>query len=372
MSALAADGPTLVMIDCLGGMERFGRPLIVDERSGRLAAALPASGGAPGTWLRALSLNASATAGAWPGGNGFDAALIRLPKAKDALDLALHAAASKVPPGGIIAVFGANDEGIRSAEARMLVVAEDIATVAARHHARVLAGRRKLMIDGLKERLSDWRRVAQINIAGETRAWVSYPGTFAKGGLDEGTAFLIAHLPTLRAGSRVLDFAAGTGIVAGAVAFSGIDCEIDMIEADALALEAARENVPAARCIAGTALTAAGDERYDLIVSNPPIHDGIAESRHVLERLIADAPGHLKPGGRLMLVVQRRVAVMPLLSGAFETTHTVAENGRFTVAMGEGTSRGRSLPPGRGVSAARDGWPRASKRRPALRSDSGR
>jgi len=366
-----ADAPTLVMIDCLQALERIGRAVIIDERSGRLAAAMTATGATPAIWLRQLVAGATTRSSAWPDGDGFDAALIRLPKAKDALDLALHAAASKVRPGGIIAVFGANAEGIRSAKGRLEVVADDVDTIAARQHARVLTGRRKTTIDGLKAKLSDWRRVGQITIAGEKRPWVSYPGTFAKGGLDEGTAFLLEHLPAPIAGSSVLDFATGTGVLAAAISGQAT-LAIHMIEADAIALAAARENVADARAIVGASLAAAGDERYDLIVSNPPIHDGIAESRHVLERLVADAPRHLRPGGRLVLVVQRRVAVVPLLGSAFAEARVIAENGRFTVAMGEGAPRGRSSPPGRGASAGPAATPRASRQRSGRRSDSAR
>ncbi len=371
MSTPSADVPTLVMLECLETSQQMHRPLIVDERSGRLAATLRSRGAKPEIWLRQAAPGAT-TASPWPEGDGYDAALIRLPKAKDALDLALHAVAGKVLPSGVIALFGANDEGIRSASHRLEAVADDVATAATKHHSRVLTGRRKATIDGLKASLSDWRRVGEITIAGVPRPWVSYPGTFAKGGLDEGTAFLIEHLPTPRAESRILDFAAGTGVLSAALSSLANGLDIDMIEADALALSAAADNAAGARSLLGADLSTAGDARYDLIVSNPPIHDGIAESRHVLERLIAEAPRHLRPGGRLVLVVQRRVAVMPLLSAAFADARLVAENGRFTVAMGEGTPRDRSPPPGRGASPRRAAELRDPTRRQGPKNDSGR
>jgi 16S rRNA (guanine1207-N2)-methyltransferase len=371
VSTPSADAPTLVMLECLEVSQPMHRPLIVDERSGRLAATLRSRGAKPGIWLRQAAPGAT-RASPWPEGDGYDAALIRLPKAKDALDLALHAAAGKVLPGGLIAVFGANDEGIRSAAQRLDAVTDDVATAAAKHHSRVLAGRRKATIDGLKPSLSDWKRIGSITIAGLPRPWISYPGTFAKGGLDEGTAWLIEHLPTPRVGSRVLDFAAGTGVLAAAVSCRATGLDIDMIEADALALTAAADNVPGARGLLGAGLSAAGDARYDLIVSNPPIHDGIVESRQVLERLIAEAPRHLRPGGRLVLVVQRRVAVMPLLGAAFADARLIAENGRFTVAMGEGTPRERSPPPGRPASPRRAAELRDPRRRQDPKNDSGR
>jgi 16S rRNA (guanine1207-N2)-methyltransferase len=372
VSKPSVDAATRVMIDCLDAWQPILRPLIVDERSGLLAAALRKRGAGPEIWLRQATPGAATKASPWPEGDGYDAALIRLPKSKDALDLALHAAAGKVAPGGMIAVFGANDEGVRSASHRLEAVADDVATAAAKHHSRVLTGRRKATIGGLKASLSDWRRVGEITIAGVQRPWGSYPGTFAKGGLDEGTAFLIEHLPTPRPASRVLDFAAGTGVLAAAIANRGNDLQIDMIEADALALSAAGENVPGARALLGASLSAAGDTRYDLILSNPPIHDGIAESRHVLERLIAEAPRHLRPAGRLVLVVQRRVAVLPLLSAAFADARLIAENGRFTVATGEGPPLERSSPPGRAASPRHAAGLRASTRQRGPKNDSDR
>jgi 16S rRNA (guanine1207-N2)-methyltransferase len=112
-------------------------------------------------------------------------------------------------------------------------------------------------------------------------------------------------------------------------------------EADAVALAAARENVPGARALLGSSLAAAGDARYGLIVSNPPVHDGVAESRLVLDRLIADAPLHLVPNGRLLIVVQKRIPVLSAMTAAFGNARLVAEDGRFTVAVAEVVARRR-------------------------------
>lgn len=321
------------MIECLGALRDVRTPLIVDEATGGLAQAARASGAGPVTWLRHAVAAAQVQPVAWPPAGSFDAALIRQPKSKEALDLALHAAASRLPTAAPVLVFGANAEGIRSVARLMGEVADDVATLATGHHARVIMGRRRDRIDGLREELADWRRVGPVEIGGRQRAWVSYPGTFAKGGLDDGTRFLLQHLPDLPRQARVLDFAAGTGVIAAAIAASTPNARLAMIDADSLAIEAARENVPDARAVVGLDLAAAGAGPYDLIVSNPPIHDGIVESRAVLNRLIAAAPRQLRTGGRLLLVVQRRVAVMPALMAAFGNANMLADNGRFTVAM---------------------------------------
>lgn len=341
MSPAEGDNATRLMLECLGAFGELRAPLIVDEPTGRLAEPVRDAGGAPIVWLRHCYAGARVAASAWPPECACDGAMIRLPKAKEAALLALHAAAARLPPAAPIAVFGGNAEGIRSVARLMGDLAEDVATLATGHHARVITGRCRDRSAGLKAHLADWRHVRTIGIAGLSRDWVSYPGTFAKGGLDAGTAFLLQHLPDLPSGARVLDFAAGTGVVAAAIAACSRQAQIDLIDADALAVEAARENVPDARAIVGSDLVAAGGGPYDLIASNPPVHDGVAESRAVLDRLIVEAPRHLRSGGRLLLVVQRRIPVLPALEAAFGAATVLGDDGRFTVAMATRRQDGR-------------------------------
>jgi 16S rRNA (guanine1207-N2)-methyltransferase len=291
--------------------------------------------------MREMVPGASGRVTAWPASDSFDGAFIRLPKAKEAVAMALHAAAARLPAGAPIVVFGGNREGMRSLDPLLGQVAGDTVTVAARHHSRVEAGARLAVIQGLKGALADWRRVGEIAIDGVSRPWVSYPGTFAKGGLDDGTELLIGHLPPLASGVRVLDYAAGTGPVAAAIAGRAPGAAIDMVDRDSLALAAARENVPGATAIVGDRVGALGDRRYELIVSNPPIHDGFIESRTALDRLIAEAPQRLRVGGRFVIVVQRRIAVMAELTAAFGGATVLADNGRFTVVMAQRVPQSR-------------------------------
>src|SRR5690606_20742840 len=137
------------------------------------------------------------TASAWPQGMMCTGAFIRLGKDRKALAMALHAAASVVAPGAAMVLFGANAEGVKSSGKAIEEVAEDVVTVATRRHARVFEGRRRGAIAGLRGTVEAWRELRQITLNGRARSWVSYPGVFASGGLDEGTAILLAHLPPL-------------------------------------------------------------------------------------------------------------------------------------------------------------------------------
>ena len=51
----------------------------------------------------------------------------------------------------------------------------------------------------------------------------------------------------------------------------------------------------------------------------------------MLEQLIADAPAHLRSGGYLQIVVQRRVPLERLLAKHLTDVSIVAENGRYRV-----------------------------------------
>lgn len=318
-----------VVIGCLDRIAAGARPLVVDEETGALAAELHSQGTSPLVWQRRATRPGLGTP--WPAGDGATSAFVRLPKAKDALDLALHAAASLLQPGAPMVLFGANDEGIRSANAHLASVTEAVATLDARRHCRVLAGNRAAHIAQLKASLDAWQRTAQLQIGGKLHDWVSYPGVFAHGGLDAGTAMLIAHMPAIPRTARVLDFAAGAGVLSAAVLDRTPSALVDMLEIDTIALEAARRNVPAARPVAGCALSDAPASRYDLIISNPPIHDGVSEDHAVLRALIAEAPERLSGGGHLLLVVQRRLPAQAWVVETFGACTVLAEDGRFRV-----------------------------------------
>jgi 16S rRNA (guanine1207-N2)-methyltransferase len=331
-----ADAPTSVVIDSLEAIAAGGTPLVVDEASGQLAAALRETGSAPQVWQRfADGGNAGA---AWPAAGACSSAFVRLGKDRRALAMALDAAASVVAPGGTIVVFGANTEGVKSAAKSLEVVADGVVTVDTRRHSRVLAGARRSEIADLRGTLAAWREVGELDLNGRTRAWVSYPGVFAGGGLDPGTALLLDHLPALsarRQGVTVLDLACGTGIIASVARERNAGASVDLVDADAVAVMAARENVAGATVVCGDGLAAAPRAQYDAILSNPPIHDGIDESLAFLERLIRDAPGHLVVGGVLQVVIPSRIrAAAEWFAAAFAETTVVALDRRFQVIRG--------------------------------------
>ena len=315
-------------------------------------------------WSRVVT--PGAVVSPWPPSGSWGTVALRLPRAKDELEMLVHAAASVLEPGGVFLVYGANDEGIRSAPSRIEPLFGGVDTVAVKSRCRVLRARRPDDVEGLRRSLTAWRETWRLSYAGLEREWVSYPGVFSHGRLDPGTRLLLDSMdPTASidsmdfAGSRgseaafpedlrVLDYGCGSGVIAGvmerrlAEATGGSDRTADsrlhLLDADAIALEAARENVPGGRFILADGL-AALDDAYDLIVSNPPYHRGKAEDRGVLEALVREAPSHLREGGVLVMVVQRRFAAEALLERAFDHVGILGEDSTYRVWRGTGPRR---------------------------------
>lgn len=129
-------------------------------------------------------------------------------------------------------------------------------------------------------------------------------------------------------GASVLDWGTGSGAIALALADEGPALAVTGADRSAQALERARSNL--ARCpgaevewVLSDGFAALAGRRFDLIVANPPYlsQADLAQAPpelgfepegalvagptglEAVERIAAEAPGHLEPGGRLLIEV---------------------------------------------------------------------
>lgn len=134
----------------------------------------------------------------------------------------------------------------------------------------------------------------------------------------------LKHLKTL-VWPRVLDLGTGSGAIAVSIACEHPEAAVLAVDVSPAALAVAREN--AARLggkvgfIESDWFAALGDERFDLIVANPPyvaardphlLQDGLpfepdlaltdgADGLSCIRRIVADAPAHLVASGLLLI-----------------------------------------------------------------------
>lgn len=305
------------------------RVLVIDEATGTLAAALTADGAAVTVWNRRV--HGGAAARAWPPAGPFDLIFLRLPRAREELRMVVRLSAALLAPDGALELFGANDEGVRSAVGALDEVFAEVETVLTKRRCRLISAARPRLVDPRWAQRESWRREVALVHGRRRLTLAAYPGMFAYGRLDPGTALLHDSLPWVAEGARVLDYGCGDGIIARLVCerVSGLCWEL--LDNDALALVAAAENVPGARTILGDRLAAAGSRRYDLILGNPPVHRGKADDFDIVSRLLADAPAHLCDGGAVVLVVQGRTPLEKLAQGRFGDVAVLADAGGYRV-----------------------------------------
>ena len=302
--------------------------LVLGDPAPHLPRALAQTGHAVTRWRRALTRGQLCSS--WPPSGPFGEVWVRMPRSSLEAAMLLHAAAARVADGARIHLYGAGNEGIRSAARHFPEGTEAPVTLVIKRRCRVLGATRRAPPphpDGL----DSWEIRAPVDWGAGRRDWTFYPGVFACGRLDAATALLIDCLPALPAGARLLDFGAGTGIIAAAALERGAPgAEAVLLERDAIALVAASGNVPGATLVLGRSIAALPGP-FDLIVSNPPIHAGSAQSLHTVEELVRDAPAVLARGGRLLLVAQRRLPVARILEKTFPHINTIDDRESFRV-----------------------------------------
>jgi 16S rRNA (guanine1207-N2)-methyltransferase len=137
---------------------------------------------------------------------------------------------------------------------------------------------------------------------GEMLSFVVDAGVFASRHLDPGTALLIENLE-LRPTDRVLDLGCGWGAVGVAAARSAPRGQVVLTDVNRRAARLAEENVRKndarnASVRVGRLFEPVGEATFDVVATNPPYRAG----RAVVLELLEQAPRHLAPGGRLIVV----------------------------------------------------------------------
>jgi 16S rRNA (guanine1207-N2)-methyltransferase len=163
----------------------------------------------------------------------------------------------------------------------------------------------------------------------ESTAYLSQAGVFSAAHIDPGSEFLASHLPTHLSG-HVADLGAGWGYLSD-VALTRCPkiTRIDLFEADARALQCARNNLARHENETGFHwhdVTTGLPETYDSILMNPPFHSGQATDVDLGRNFLTVAAGSLKRGGALYLVANRQLPYESLLDQLRLSWRIAAEN----------------------------------------------
>lgn len=247
------------------------------------------------------------------------------PKSKQEAQFQLCNFLALLPVGAEIFIVGENRSGVRSAEqilqGHVQLTKIDSARRCGLYHGRIDT---PTVFD-----LANWWESYQIHDL-EVK---TLPGVFSRDGLDVGSALLLSTLEKHMKG-KVLDVGCGAGVMASVLAKLSPKVKLTLSDVNAAAVESSRATL-ATNGIEGEVIVSNVysdiSGRFDMIISNPPFHDGLATNLTAAETLIRGAVKHLSIGGQLRIVANAFLPYPDILDATFGSHEVLAQNGRFKV-----------------------------------------
>jgi len=238
------------------------------------------------------------------GRDQYDLVLSHLPRGKATVSTMIRNAAVALKPGGRFYLVAHKRTGVKSAIGVAAQALDQVGVVRRKAGYHVALGVKSQLppASPVVAQKDDFQRF-DITLAGKPAVMIGYPGVFAWNRLDDGTAALVQSM-AVHPTDCVLDLGCGSGLVALAAAQRG--ARVTAVDADIRAVESTRRTLAAnhvdGEVVISDCAQAVLDGRFDVILCNPPFHQGAGVEYDVARQMIRDAVQVLKAGGRFYLV----------------------------------------------------------------------
>ena len=144
-----------------------------------------------------------------------------------------------------------------------------------------------------------------FNYRGKALTFVSDNGVFSKKMIDYGSRVLLEAISIDSSKKTLLDVGCGYGTFGIALKSVYPFLEIDMVDVNDRALNLARENLKLNNMSANIYLSNTYDKvenKYDLIVTNPPIRAG----KEIVTKILVESKKYLNLNGEIWVVIQKK------------------------------------------------------------------
>lgn len=179
----------------------------------------------------------------------------------------------------------------------------------------------------------------------------NHANVFCRQKLDVGARFFIEQFQQLPAAQQLIDLGCGNGVL-GICAKHLIDNRYTLdshcrfVDESYMAVDSARINFTnafgsAARadftvshCLEHCEQTPANSKHADLILCNPPFHQGNSLGDQIASQMLQQSFRALRPGGELWIIGNRHLGYHNKIKRIFGNCSTIASNKKFVVLRG--------------------------------------
>ncbi|MGH1487002.1 MAG: methyltransferase [Cellvibrionaceae bacterium] len=270
--------------------------------------------------------------------HSFTKIVYRVSKEKALVNFLLNQACQLLASNGELIISGYKQDGIKSYSSQI---------------NKVLKASGKLKKKGIcylgkfsnltKNRLlgdQDYPQLQKIIPLQNNKYGYSKPGVFGWNKIDQGTSLLLAAFdkyyhqlkPTPK---TMLDIGCGYGWIALNMDQYKLE-SITATDNNAAALISANKN--ATLTTTNTIIKASDcgntiNEKFDLVLCNPPFHQGFKHDQKLIEKFLASGHKHLKKGAHGFFVVNEFIPIESISNKKFEKTEVLTKENGFKVVL---------------------------------------
>lgn len=268
-------------------------------------------------------------------GSGYASVVIAMPKAREELALRLAYAEALLKAGGEIWLAGEKRGGIAGGARLLQERWPNAVKLDSARHCQLWCLRPDRQTPFV---LADWLSHRSLSVAGQTLNLARLPGVFNDGLIDRGTELLLSTLKDQPSGP-VLDFACGNGVIGAWMLQRWPELTLDLLDAQWQALRCTEASLGEAlaegegtrtRLIPSDGLEAV-EGPYELIIANPPFHQGVRQDLSVTSHFLLQASSRLKRGGELRIVANRHLPYAEPMEKSLGPVTQLADDGRYRV-----------------------------------------
>ncbi len=261
------------------------------------------------------------------GAESFDAVIVHQQPSRKLTEILLRQAITVIDPVGVLILAGDVQLGARTAAATLGELCEKVEVSEGMRTGLIAVARNPHATAAMHDHAP--RTLHEAEIRGTSFRWVTTPGVFSADDLDPATELLLETVVLPHRGG-ILDMGCGPGAIGLFAALSMPQTEVTMIDTDIAAVRCAEEGIRRneitnARVVASDGIEAIERKRFDVVLSNPPVHRAGRRDASLVSRFAREAAIAIGRKGRLWLVTAPTVPLQRMLDELF-TEITVTED----------------------------------------------